>query len=145
MIIAVTGYRDYKDEAFIRRAMEYWHDWCKEHSHYLHVRVGDADGADMMVRKWCEDNNASHFVFRARRFASGALVPGEGPARNRRMLLGIGDRVLGPTNLLLGFPRTDRVPIKVPGSGTFNCIIKAVELGIKVEIPAYTVKENAWA
>lgn len=36
------------------------------------------------------------------------------------------------------FPRTDGVSIRVPGSGTWGCTIRAFELGIKVEIPAYT-------
>lgn len=136
MILAVTGYRAYADVAFIRSHMDSWKAMY-QYVGFLHVRVGDADGADAMVRDWCRDNGVSHHVFRAQRFESGALVPGEGPARNRRMLLGIGDHVAGPTNLLVAFPRTDRVRITVPGSGTFNAIIKAFELGIKVEIPPY--------
>lgn len=137
MIIAVTGYRYYTDRGFINNTMDYWANWSQAHSQPLHVRVGDADGADDMAIHWCQENNVSHFVFRALRFASGALVGGEGPARNRRMLLGIGDPYPGATDMLLGFPRTDRVSIKVPGSGTWGCMIKASELGIMVQIPAY--------
>lgn len=133
MILAVTGFRDHADERFVRsQLLGIWIG-----SYPLHVRVGDAQGADAFTVRWCEDNGVSHHVFKAQRFASGALVPGEGPARNRRMLLGIGDHVTGPTNVLIAFPRTDRVPIKVPGSGTWGCLIKAAELGIRVEIPPY--------
>lgn len=138
MILAVTGYRDYADEEFIRSYLNTWKSLyhCSSFA-FLHLRVGDASGADAMARKWCLDNEISHHVFAADRFAGGALKPGAGPARNRRMLLGIGDPVSGSTGTLVGFPRTDRVRITVPGSGTWGCMIKAYELGIKVEIPAY--------
>lgn len=138
MIIAVTGYRHYTDGAFIRGVMMA-HNSLRMCSAYgpLHVRVGDATGADAIVEKWCADNGVSHHVFRADRYPTGALMPGAGPARNRRMLLGIDDPVRGETSLLLGFPPTDRRKITVPGSGTWGCMIKAAELGIKVEIPPY--------
>lgn len=132
MIIAVTGFRDYQDRRFIRSHMDIWRGPGP-----LHIRVGDAQGADAMVLEWCMDHSVSYHVFYAQRFPSGALHPGEGPARNRRMLLGTGDHVAGATNLLLGFPRTDRGRITVPGSGTWGCLIKAAEMGIRVEIPAY--------
>jgi hypothetical protein len=138
MILAVTGYREYADVRFIRSYLGTWKSMylCSSMT-FLHVRVGDAEGADDITVKWCEDNDVSHHKFKAKRFASGALMPGEGPARNHRMLLGIGDPVSGPTSLLVGFPRTDGVRITVPGSGTWGCMIKAFELGIKVEVPPY--------
>lgn len=139
MIIAVTGYRGYTDGAFIRTCMNHYD--LKAHSIFekLHVRVGDATGADAIVLQWCREIGISHHMFEAERYPGGALKPGAGPARNRRMLLGIGDHVSGPTDRLVGFPRTDRVRITVPGSGTWGCMIKAAELGIRVEIPPYRV------
>lgn len=138
MIIAVTGYRAYTDAAFVHRQLMIYNS-AGMNSAYgpLHIRVGDAAGADEIAEKWCQDNGVSHFVFRAARYPGGALMPGAGPTRNRRMLLGIGDPMPGPTAMLLGFPRTDRGKITVPGSGTWGCMIKAFELGIKVGIPAY--------
>jgi hypothetical protein len=137
MIIAVTGWRDHTDGAFIRSYMNAYRSMSVRSNSLFHVRVGDAQGVDAIVVKWCQDNGISHKVFEALRYSSGALVSGEGPARNRRMLLGIGDHVSGATSLLVGFPRTDRGRITIPGSGTWGCMIKAAELGIKVEIPPY--------
>lgn len=140
MIIAVTGYRGYTDAVFIRKELMIFNSLrvCSSYGP-LHVRVGDADGADAITVLWCLDNDVSYHMFKAERYPGGALMPGAGPARNRRMLLGIGDHVPGPTDRLVGFPRTDRVRITVPGSGTWGCLIKAAELGIRVEIPPYRV------
>lgn len=140
MIIAVTGFRRYRDGDFVRANLEWWKTWCYEHSDPLHIRVGDAEGADEIAARWCVDTSISHHVFHARRFASGALMLGAGPERNRNMLQGKGDRVQGPTNMLIGFPRTDGVGITVPGSGTWGAMIMASQMGIKVGIPAYTKK-----
>lgn len=132
MIIAATGYRGHRDGAFVRRAL-----WATQEKFGvpLHVRVGDAMGADRFVLQWCEQNAVSHKVFRARWAELGKAA---GPERNERMLQGQGDIVRqGPTELVLGFPRTDGMKITVPGSGTWGCLIRAAELGIRVEIPPY--------
>lgn len=131
MIIAVTGYRGHRDGAFIRGQLGNFLGPFP-----LHIRVGDAMGADFFVLKWCEQNAVSHKVFRARWEELGRSA---GPERNERMLRGQGDTVRqGPTELVLVFPRTDGVKIAVPGSGTWGCAIRAFQLGIRVEIPAYT-------
>lgn len=133
MIIAVTAWRNHTDSAFIRGQLELWRGPFP-----LHIRVGDAEGGDAIVLKWCQDNGISHHVFKARRYPSGALMPGAGPQRNLEMLLGRGDPVTDePTGILIGFPRTDGVRSTSPGSGTFGCVIEATMRGIRVEIPAY--------
>lgn len=135
MIIAVTGYRGYTDEAFIRGVLMKYNSgrMCSAFGP-LHVRVGDATGADSFVRKWCRDNGVSHHVFRADWTSEGRMA---GPTRNRRMMLGIGDPVNGETDVLVAFPRTDGKAITIPGSGTWGAVIKAAQMGIKVEIPPY--------
>lgn len=133
MIIAVTGWRDHADAPFIRYEMQRWII-----AEPLHIRVGDAQGADEIVINWCKDNGISFHMFVARRFPSGALMPGAGPQRNREMLTGKGDPARsGYADLLLAFPRTDGKQITVPGSGTMGCAVNAYELGIEVRIPAY--------
>lgn len=124
MIIAVTGFRGHRDGAFIRRAL-----WATQEKFGvpLHVRVGDAMGADWFVLQWCEQNAVSHKVFRAQWEELGRSA---GPERNERMLQGQGDTIRqGPTELVLGFPRTDGVKITVPGSGTWGCLIRAGNQG----------------
>jgi hypothetical protein len=129
MIIAVTGWRHYTDGAFIRGQLGHWRGPFP-----LHIRMGDAAGADLAVLKWCQDNKISHHVFYAdwERYGKSA-----GGIRNANMLQGVGDRIMSPTDLLLAFPRTDKMRSKVPGSGTFGAIIEATLMGIRVEIPAY--------
>lgn len=139
MIIAVTGFRDHKDGAFICASLRQARDMPGV---ALHIRVGDAWGADFITETWCKQNGVSHHVFKARRFPGGALMPGAGPERNENMLLGKGDPTVGPTDLLLAFPRTDGVRITVPGSGTWGCVIRAQELGIKVTIPPYPYRKE---
>jgi YspA, cpYpsA-related SLOG family len=134
MIIAVTGWRHHADRDFIRGQLGGWLG-----PYPLHVRVGDASGTDAIVASWCQDNGISHKVFRADwdRFGKHA-----GPMRNRDMLAGKEDYFTGPTQLLLAFPRYDGEHILVPGSGTWGCVIEAFQRGIRVEIPAYTRREN---
>lgn len=134
MILAVTGWRGYTDGAFIRKSLHRLNGWCGQNRQTLHVRVGDALGADALVLAWCIENGISHHVFYAEWEQRG--VRG-GPERNRRMLLGSGDRVQGVTDLLMAFPRPDGLPIRVPGSGTWGCCIEAFRQGIRVDIPAY--------
>lgn len=130
-IIAVTGYRGYTDGSFVHRILgELWN----QYEIPLHIRVGDAWGADLFVRQWCERNQVSYHMFRAHWVETRKKA---GPERNERMLLGEGDPTTGPTELLVGFPRTDGVGITVPGSGTWGCLIRASQLGIAVEIPPY--------
>lgn len=134
MIIAVTGWREYTDAGFIHRHLNSWLSFCRNAGKVLHIRVGDAKGADEITWRWCLDSGVSHRLFYA---DWGKYLKQAGPIRNEQMLRGVGDLLAGPTNMLMGFPRTDGAPIKVPGSGTWGCIIRAYELGIRVEVPAY--------
>lgn len=95
----------------------------------VHVRVGDASGADDIVRKWCAMEGVSHTVYHANwdMYDNAA-----GPIRNRQMLDGEGDE-LGVASQLLAFPEPGSSTCK--GSGTWNCIHTAVELRIPVTIP----------
>lgn len=132
MIIAVTGYRDYRDGQFIRQSLR---EVQMRFGVQIHWRVGDALGADEIVRMWLQANGKPYQRFIADWEGLGKAA---GPERNERMLLGLGDPFHPqPADLLLGFPRTDGVKIKVPGSGTWGCLIRASELGIRVEIPPY--------
>lgn len=139
-IIAVTGWRNHTDGAFICGQLHIMLSRCRMLGEPLHVRVGDATGADEITAKWCNDTQdelLTFHVFRARRYPGGVLMPGAGPQRNEEMLRGYRDPTPGPTELLLGFPRTDGKRDTVPGSGTWGCCISAALMGIKVEIPAY--------
>lgn len=136
-IIAVTGWRDYTDGAFIRAQMAQLDLWAHAAFETLHVRVGDATGADAIALKWCRDNAVSHHEFKAARYPSGALMPGAGPKRNADMLSGLRDPVRGVTDLLLAFPRTDGKHDTVPGSGTWGCAMMAARMGIKVIVPPH--------
>lgn len=132
MIIAVTGYRGHQDGGFIRQALR---DTQRKFAVRIHWRVGDAWGADEITRMWLQANGKPFHRFMADWKNLGLAA---GPERNERMLTGLGDLARpGPADLLIGFPRTDGVKIKVPGSGTWGCLIRASELGIRVEIPPY--------
>lgn len=93
----------------------------------VHVRVGDASGVDAIARKWCAMERVSHTVYHANWDMYGVAA---GPIRNRQMLDGEGDG-RGVASELLAFPE----PVnRCKGSGTWNCIHTAVELGIPVTI-----------
>lgn len=138
MIIAVSGWRDYADATFIRKELMVFSSLraCSMRGP-LHVRVGDAMGADAITRRWCEEAGVSHQVFRADWNLYGKQA---GPIRNNWMLMGIGDTGSPniPADLLLAFPRTDGQRDTVPGSGTWGCCIEAAVLGIEVRIPPHT-------
>lgn len=134
MILAVTGWRHYTDASFIRSYLNTWKDKYPFSSMaFLHVRVGDADGADAITQAWCMSNSVSHHVFHVD-WSQGKQGD---PQRNARMLRGDGDHVQGPMNMLVGFPRTDGGRITVPGSETWGCMIMATEMGIRLDVPPY--------
>ena len=140
MIIAVTGWRHWTDGVFIRNCLyETIDKYGVKYGVPLHVRVGDAGGADTFVRRWCQNNSdrVTFQVFYARWDIHGSH-PGSpaGSIRNKEMLEGKDDTVTGPTELLLGFPSRRR-PVRVPGSGSWGCMVEAALMGIRVEIPAY--------
>jgi len=137
VIIATTGWRHYTDGAFIRHRLDLVHALCIMRAESLHVRFGDADGADAFVRHWCVCQAGLGVTYQMFVAYWDKLENRAGPERNERMLTGLNDHVFGPTELLLAFPRTDGKPLRSPGSGTIGCVIRAYELGINVEIPAY--------
>ena len=154
MIIAVTGWRDHTDEAFIHGAMEEVFDThgfhSSSHEDFL-VRVGDAAGADEIVKDWCAANGINFDVYVARRYPSGALMPGAGPERNRRLLtyaqhIRLPSRTitLRPelAHLLVGFPEPGQ-RIRIPGSGSWGCISTAFTLRIPVIIPGVPTERTA--
>lgn len=141
-IVAVTGWRAHSDREFIYRNL----DAMRAHLGDIFVRVGDADGADNIARKWCEGKGVEHQVYYARRYPSGALMPGAGPERNRKMLT---QRPVPDgysfswrqhlADLLMAFPEP-YAAIRTPGSGSWGCINEAFLLGIEINIPSIHVK-----
>jgi hypothetical protein len=135
-IIAVTAWRHWTDAAFIRWNLLRLHP--NYHGAPFHVRVGDADGGDEIVRWWCKERGVSHTVFYADWETHGSHRGSPaGPIRNRQMLAGEGDPIQGRTELLLAFPGRSR-PVRVPGSGSWGCCIDAALMGIEVRIPPYS-------
>jgi hypothetical protein len=140
MIIAVTAWRHWTDVRFIEDILWKWH---RDRGGSIHVRVGDAQGGDEIVRNWCQRINVSHKVFYADWKTHGSHQGSPaGPIRNHQMLAGIGDQMAGQAHVLLAFPGRKR-PIRVPGSGSWGCCIEAAILGIQVVIPAYKEVKGA--
>lgn len=140
MIVAFTGWRAWTDAPFIHTQIEdllgrnaiFW-----ERGVPLIARVGEAKGADQIVREWLHGTDGvTVTVYEADWDREDTSA---GPHRNKRMLLGedVFDPAYGkPADLLIGFPRPDR-PCAFYRSGTWNCIGQAVYRGIEVRIPAY--------
>ncbi|GIH07361.1 hypothetical protein Rhe02_54280 [Rhizocola hellebori] len=146
MILAVSGWREWKDAAFIRRHLDEaigQHFLLGERTVPVTVRVGEQRGADAIVRAhiagtdgvtpavydagWTPENH--HYA---------------GSVRNKRMLLGddLDDVTAGRmADLLLAFPQPGKV-WNGKGSGTWNCITQAHYRGIEVRIPAYRVSDE---
>jgi hypothetical protein len=147
MIIAVTGWRYHTDDCLIRETMNelaYGNSRRGHDPEDLVVRGGDATGADDLIEQWCLYQGIAYDKYVADHYPSGALMPGAGPARNRRVLT-MEKHVKWPSgevwytpkraDLLVGFPEPGAHP-KIPGSGSWNCIGQAFTLGIEILIPA---------
>lgn len=135
MIVVVSGWRLWQDAAFIERRLQSYVD---RYGRGLHVRVGCAAGVDRFTRDWLRSRPypISYTLFHAGWDAQGRAA---GPFRNGRMLRGneATDSHQGElADRLLAFPEP-RVRPKIPGSGTWNCIIQAFELGISLDIPGF--------
>lgn len=141
-VLAVSGWRKRPDPSYITRYLTLKLDVIRSLFHVgrVAIRVGDCPtGVDAMVRDWIKVNDLPHRVYEADwdRYGKGA-----GPIRNRNMLLGINGSPSTPeslpairrADLLLAFPQPGSYPYK--GSGTWNCIGQAWELGIRVELGA---------
>lgn len=115
MILICTGGRYYKEtekvERVLTNALKIYGDW-------LQVFVGDASGADYLVREWCKEHNVKCTVFKAQWNKHGNPA---GPIRNKTMVdaaLHIADKVAG---------------VVFPGNnGTAHCRDYMKSQGIKV-------------
>lgn len=113
MTVIVTGGRDYKNEALVRRVLR----------ELLPTRlyVGDATGVDAYAWAWAEQNDRkiSKWKFEAEWDIYGKSA---GPRRNN-IMLGAALWDNGPSLILLAFPG---------GRGTADCIRQAKGKGIIV-------------
>lgn len=129
MILAVTGWRLYRDQPTIWGYLGYY---VNRYGDNLRIRVGDEKkGVDRFVAEWCQHHEWPHHIYKAdwNRYQSSA-----GPIRNREMLLGMEeDHLLA--DLLLAFPQPGVKP-RIPGSGTWGCVGEAFTHGIPVFIPS---------
>lgn len=147
MIVAVSGWRKWDDVPFVRatldRLLEDHLQACtsspaKESE--LCVRLGDANGVDLIAKQWCLQNLAGYGRFVLYEAPWVTMSRGAGPERNRRMLMGGNEDRWEPNpgvraDLLLAFPEPGTYPSV--GSGTWGCVGEAWRAGIEVSIPAY--------
>ena len=128
MILAVSGWRDHTDRAWI------WHQLNRMlHMGYTQFRVGDAGGVDSYTLSWCRERVVPHTIY----YADWTLGLSGGPIRNRNMLVGtLNGGELATTLLAMPQPGPRR-----PRSGTWDCIDAAFEYGVNVYIPAQKVKQ----
>jgi len=105
-VLVCTGGRDYLDSGVVDKALRSLKP--------VHVLVGDARGADQLVREWCLRNNTPYTVFFAKWDIYGKRA---GPIRNREML------EAAVSACLLVFPG---------GRGTRDCTRQALELGYTI-------------
>lgn len=132
LILAVTGWRHWADWEFIFNELD--KILFRQTFHRLHLRVGDADGADAITSDWwmARDRVTGHkYKANVEKFG----WPAAGPIRNRDMLMGAEEDGI-PAQLLIAFPQPG-VKMRSPGSGTTGCLIEAAFMGIRVEIPGY--------
>lgn len=107
--VACTGGRDYNDQARVFRILDRLLSIRKD----FVVVVGDAKGADNLVRQWCKVRNVPVEVFYADWKKHGL---GAGPIRNKEMLE-------SGLDMLIAFPG---------GKGTQNMISICKKVGIVV-------------
>lgn len=117
MILICTGGRDYDGHKMVDRVLT---NTLKIYGDWFEVFVGDATGADELVRKWCKDYNVKCTVFKAQWDKHGNPA---GPIRNQIMIdaaLHIADKVAG-----VAFPG---------GNGTAHCRDYMKSQNIKVHV-----------
>jgi hypothetical protein len=138
MILTVSGWRGWDLGALV--ICDYLDNYMARYGPGLHVRVGDADGVDRIVRVWLFDVESrglgvTYCVYPAEWGKYGR--PAAGPIRNGKMLKGENpaDGFEGQlAHRLLGFPQPG-INWRQPGSGTVDCIMQAAKLGVTVEVP----------
>lgn len=80
MILICTGGRKYQDNEKVNRALS---NALKIYGDWLQIFVGDAKGADELVREWCKTNQVKYTVFNAQWDKHGNPA---GPIRNEVMV-----------------------------------------------------------
>lgn len=136
LVIAVSGWRWHTGAAFINFIMMQQVRLLRP-GQRLFVRVGDARGADALVRAWCEQTKAlnPHYFHNFDVYYADwdRLGHAAGPLRSIAMLKGDQDP-WGLADKLIGFPQPGVHNPK--DSGTWTCVKKAFSLGIPVDIPS---------
>ena len=116
MRVAFTGGRAFRDSARVRDAiMNLTEEATTAAGLRLQVIVGDAAGADYLVRRWCQALRIPHRVYEARWAEYGRAA---GPLRNQQMV------EAGP-DLVVAFPG---------GAGTADMVRRAEAAGIPVRM-----------
>lgn len=117
MILICTGGRDYSDYEKVHRVLTNSH---KIYTDWLQVFVGDAKGADEMVRDWCKSSGVKYTVFNAQWDMHGKPA---GPIRNQVMV----DAAIHIA------PKGKVAGVAFPGgSGTDHCKTYMEKRGLKV-------------
>ena len=144
MILVVSGWRGWDEGAWVIH--QHLERYLTKYGPALHVRVGDAVGVDRHVRDWLSEMEGAmmqvptYCVYHAE---WGRYGQAAGPIRNGRMLKGnsSSDPTRGQVaSRLLAFPEPG-VDWRSPGSGTVDCILQAVKLGVSLDVPGFVRRE----
>ena len=141
-IVTVTGWRDWLKAGLPPHVVTYYLERYRQlYGSGMHVRVGEATGVDKIVRDWLFESERQGWggtfcVYHAEWGLKGRAA---GPLRNGRMLKGeeirMPDLFAGElAHELLGFPEPG-IDWRQPGSGSVDCILQAVGLGITLNVP----------
>lgn len=141
MILTVSGWRNWTDPEAVHMHLErYLHLYGAK----LHLRVGDASGVDEFTRDWMfdkTDNQGARFTYQVYRADWVKFGKPAGPKRNGQMLRGENSSDLQRgivAGRLLAFPQPG-INWKTDKSGTVDCILQAVELGVHLDVPGYKI------
>lgn len=117
--ILITGQRDWTDEAQVKSAIASVLRMLNTND--VVVVHGDCTtGADAFAQSFCDKNGIKYHTYPADWVAHGTKA---GPLRNSKM-------VNDGAYICLAFWSAD----KIQGSGTFDCLTKAIRAGIRVII-----------
>lgn len=141
-IIAVSGWRQWSDTAFIEKALTAnVFGWDGR----VHFRIGEQEGADKISARVLGDMGYVPSFYVAKWMLHGASA---GPRRSGRMLLGEPEEwETDPTagrkaDGLIAFPQPGRAT-PAENSGTWRAIYLAAWHGIDVHIPGYGGREGS--
>lgn len=131
MILAVSGWREWKDIQFLADELQ-----KMQQRGYNQLRVGDCRGVDAIIWRisdivWNPYQWKTRQKFEATwRNDNNQFIKAGGAIRNHAMLTDNGEHA----DLLLAFPQPGK---RRSNSGTWMCVDQALELGITVYIPGY--------